>query len=269
MTRARALLLAEACCLLLLGASLSWLALSEHYWRLLNPKFLPVTLAAGVLSLLLGLVHPLGRAVRGRLSSLVGVAVFLLLFGVTLVGMLEQKAVEPVALFDPGPPPAPSVTFADAPEPVIEPSRISSGGVDYVKLNTMELLLRVDGHDAAVVGPVAVQGMASRLPDDAYGPRFALCRVTVTCCLADAVATGFVVRAALPEQVADHSWVRVLGRLAPLAGEVPGLGEVQAPMSMFTVLHQEYQLAATLVEPVSEPQIPFIFEYRDQEPYAY
>jgi hypothetical protein len=293
----RTLLLAEGLALLLAGAFLAGFSLSGDYWRLLHPKFQPLTLATGLGLLLLGALHPfsLRLAGRGRLSSLLAMLVFLALAGFAvgphvLNGDRNQNQASPGAAlggFDPGPAPGSGSLFSpDAYGDVDDGPRLTHEGNEYVKLNVVELWMIADGdgdsdveggatpgsdaQDLGTGGRVALRGQVRLLPAaEGAPPRFAIVRVAVVCCLADAVASGFVVQGPMPEGVKEGDWVRVLGTTEPLEGAAPRLGDVYTPGVTLTVLHETLAIGPDAVEPAPMPDPPFLFEFRMDEPFAW
>lgn len=271
----RVLVWCEAAALAALAAGLLWLPLSEAYWYFLNPKFKPLTLAAGAVALAAALAHPWGRG-RGKRSSLGSMLLFLglaawavaaVLGSAGAAGPAPDAAPQSTVLngFDAGPPPGPSPTFDGAPLP--DPGRLEYQGREFVKLNLMELWLLADDPKAGPPERLALRGRV--FPLAGKTDRFVLSRIAVTCCLADAVAVSFVVEGKVPQGVAQGDWVRLLGGLVPLDGRAPALGEVMHPGVSMTVVHEESMLRAESVETVPPPPIPFMFDYRAEEPFVY
>jgi hypothetical protein len=108
--------------------------------------------------------------------------------------------------------------------------------------------------------------MKSRALADAG--QFALMRVAVFCCLADAVAMGFRVAYDQPDEMADGQWVEVYGTLKRLPHRLPEPG-LHMPGLFLSAVSDSYFLVPDVISPIQEPEIPFMFEFRKAEPYAY
>lgn len=103
-----------------------------------------------------------------------------------------------------------------------------------------------EGREITVTGfVVAPQTAASQqgLPRLAATDSFALARMTIWCCAADAYALGFAVEAPAGTQVEPDQWVRVHGRLHSRGGKA-------------------LALEADSVEAVDAPDQEFVFEER-------
>jgi uncharacterized membrane protein YcgQ (UPF0703/DUF1980 family) len=94
----------------------------------------------------------------------------------------------------------------------------------------------------------------------------------VTCCLADAVAVGLVIEPAQLEpldQYVSGQWVKVYGRLQPINTPLTGLDDFAMKGIFFTSIHQDYVFKAEMIEEIPTPEYPPMFEFQQQEPYAY
>lgn len=247
----RLLAKSEAMLLASLGLYMLALARSDSYWLLLNPKYAWLTAAGGVgvtlVAFALFLV-PAGRPGAWRMLAMAGFVLLLVLHD-------------------------PQMSMAPRPALTLEgisaaPSRIELDGREYVRINTAELFFLARQADPArlALGYVA-QGLVARTPDmDARG-ELALLRLTVNCCLADAVGLGVRVRAGDPASWENGQWIRVHGRLAS-SPNAETLAVPQLPGAFVTALAEGFILEAEGIE-TAEPELPFIFEVRQEEPYAY
>ena len=233
------------------------LAAEGRYWQYLNPKYLPLTAAAAVLLALLGLGAPFLRVSR---FSLWRHAAFGLLLGLWLFGGADS-------FFSPDED-ASVPTLAAAPRPADgEPSRLVLDGREYVKINIGELYGKAEAGETG--GAWVTRGFVIRHPDllDPAG-ELGLFRVSLFCCFADATTVGLVVTGVRPEEFRSGQWVRVFGRLEPrpLPEALAGL-RVQGAFS--TMIQARAVFRADRVEPVPPPEPAFMFDWRDDEPYAY
>ena len=106
---------------------------------------------------------------------------------------------------------------------------------------------------------------SGRLDDRGY---FAVVRNFVFCCQADMIGMGFPVKYNRPGDFSDGQWVEIYGTLERLDKQVPVDGLRPEGMRIIT-LSSTFGLVPTKVAKIEEPEIPFIFEVRDSEPYAY
>jgi hypothetical protein len=142
-------------------------------------------------------------------------------------------------------------------------------GIEYIKLNTAELFLIAEQHKDRIPLKYAVRGFVVRSPELDRVKRFALLRVHMFCCLADAVAVGFVVPHDQVETLRTGQWVRVAGVLKSESQDRKTLQSVRMENVPFSAVNEKYVLVPDRVDPVDPPQFQFIFEFRDEEPYAY
>jgi uncharacterized repeat protein (TIGR03943 family) len=247
-----------------LAGFMAWLVLWGDYWMYLNPRFKPVTLAAAGLLAVLGVYavrRPVARPSRGRALAYLALAV---LAGLTEGGV--QRLTERIDSdpFDVRP-------TLPAPSPGPRPSRMTAGGREYVPINAGELYdIAAKGSDAPAFGrPYVLRGFVHRSPELDARNAFVLFRLAVWCCFADSTAVGFTVR--LPEGATppdDKSWIVAYGHLE----EVPAgkRQEITLPGLSFSSVAPAAVLAADRLEAAPlAPEEAYMFEWRQEEPYAY
>ncbi|WP_029897177.1 hypothetical protein [Desulfohalovibrio reitneri] len=247
-----------------LGGLLAVLAESEIYWRFLNPRFQLLTLITGGTLLACGACLPFARDLRPNLWQTAVLVAFL---------ALAALAMEPAGTksFAPGPPPGSTFSLGQRPEPR-GPSRLTRGGTEYVRLSPPELHMLLDERpEYAGSTPFAMRGQVRRSPAlDARG-EIALVRTVVVCCFADALAVGMPVRVDDPADYEDGQWLRVLGRLREAAD--PAAREEDTPPAtpgvIMTILPHDRVFIPDHAEPVEPPKIPYAFEVRSKEPFAF
>lgn len=257
--------LLEGLTLLAYGLLLSGLARSDRYWYFLNPKYAPVTLSAGIVLAVVGLGVLLfpgeRRASPGRLLRTALLAAFLGLasFAISRAG------------FDAGAGPDQTVTGkADValPAPEDTAARETLDGHEYVRLNLAELFLLLDRHQAEVPARFTARGVVRRTPElDRLG-LFVIERVAVTCCLADAVAAAFLVHGD-PSGLREGRWVAVYGRAEPLSDRSLARKILRTPGVSMTVVNEKFRIAAEAVTPIPAPDMPYIFDFHEREPFAW
>jgi len=134
-----------------------------------------------------------------------------------------------------------------------------------VKINLVELIVREEQKKTAPGDRFVLWGYARRTPQlDAAG-FVVLERLLVTCCFADAVAVGVVVKVDDPGRFKDGEWVRVAGRVSPFPADMPKTA-YNAPGAMAAQLCEAFILDADSAEADGAPDLPFIFDVRDEEP---
>jgi uncharacterized repeat protein (TIGR03943 family) len=232
------------------------LVLAGDYWRFLNPKFKWVTGTTAAVLLFTGTVAVLRPGGRPSVSRIV---IFLLFLRILTMGMSG------------------STSFVKGFSAVLghrdnagEASRLVMNGRDYVKINLAELYHLADKNPESeeTSRPYVMRGRVMKSRALADAGQFALMRIAVFCCLADAVAMGFRVADDLPDKIADGQWVEVYGTLKPLPHKLPEPG-VHVPGLFLSVVSDSHILVPDRIIPIEEPEIPFMFEFRKAEPYAY
>ncbi|MEG6506910.1 hypothetical protein [Nitratidesulfovibrio sp. 1201_IL3209] len=194
--------------------------------------------------------------------------------------------------------------FDDAPAPAggddeLGP-RATYGGTEYVRINLAELfLLEQRDRPEELAGRYVFRGAVTRHPAlDAQGA-VAVFRVSLYCCLADATAGGFAVRPGVREPagkphadarpapepgtaptrpvpasrdilagLGDGQWVEVYGHLT--REKLPAKLARLAPRDVFAgSLNSGWVFTADAVRLIPPPGDPFIFQWREAEPYLW
>jgi hypothetical protein len=269
----------EGLILLCMGSLMAGLALSRQYWNFLNPKFSPLTLTAGVCIGVCGLALLLkpepGRGTTSRLLRQAALLVFLIL----AAGAWEQTARElpPEASFT-GPRGLSATagaqtggqTGAEAEIPA-EPQgpRVTRDGVEYVRLNLAELYIMLDKGRKDFPAHFALRAQLTR--PAALGGRALLSRIAVVCCLADSLDLGFISEGQGLDAAADGKWVEVYGHLQPLdaAGKKAAKAGAGGHELSLRIINPAKRIVAEHVEIIHTPDPPFLFEFREKEPFAW
>lgn len=255
----------EAAVLALTGLGMGLTALGQEYWLLLNPKFRPLTLAAAAGCLLAGLALLLRAKARPRFWR---VALFAAFLG--CLALFHIQSAGPDQMDGAFPPPAGLSGDNLAPD---EPgaSRLTLGGREYVRLNTAELASLAAGQELEAGGRFATRGLVLTSPELSAQGLYGLVRVQIVCCLADAVAVGVLVRGEPP--VGDQEWARVAGRAVATGSLADGLeplvSSLSLPGMLLTYVETGFVLDAERAETTEPPAMPYIFEVRDAEPFAF
>jgi uncharacterized repeat protein (TIGR03943 family) len=245
--------LIEGCIVVALGLAMSVLVRADNYWLYLHPKFKWLTLTAGIILVLVGAIALL----YNRRPNLSRIVIFLTFSTLASVGYFLPN---PTSSATSGPPEEASSK---------EESRIVLDGEEYIKINLGELYaISEKGLEEDRAAHYVARGIVKRNPElDEIG-QFVLLRVFIWCCFADAVAVGFRVQDDQPEEFLDGQWVRVYGKLQSLPSQLAE-PTVQVKGILSKALHKTDGILAARVEKIEPPPIPFMFEFRKSEPYAY
>lgn len=247
--------LIEACLLVAMGTFMAVLSQSNIYWQFINPKYSWLTLVSGVVLTVIGFASLLNHQKQRKVSEFLGVLVFLFLAGTAVV------------------------SFGDTVESGFGGSLTSSGyestgepsvtldGVEYIKINGAELLLAEKEGAVSVGQPYAVQGAVIRSPKLDEAGYIGLGRLNITCCFADSIGVLTLVRVSTPDEHVHGTWVRVLGELeegVPIPGEA-----IVLDGTLTGVRSDQFSLRAVEIAEQPVEGVPFIFEVKEQAPYAY
>jgi len=259
----------DGLCLLCLGGFMAALARSNLYWYFLNPKFSGLTACAGALLLLVGLallLRPLpSKATPGRLWRQAVLLCFLSL-AATSWGQAASEQFPAAAN------PAATEGIATAPEPEapvdLHPVK---NGAEYLRLNLAELYIMLDKGRTDLPPRFALRAPVLRTPElDARG-HVLVRRIAVVCCLADSLDLGFLVRSADLAGINSGDWVEVFGSLEPLpvadADLLKLVPKGEGPSLSLT--YPKARIRAEGIEPIPAPEFPYLFEFREAEPFAW
>ncbi len=262
--------LCETCLFCLIGSFMVVLACSSEYWRYIHPKYSWLSITAGSIIILLGIATFFNRSKKARASELIAFLIFCIIaFASTSLPTPFMGAEHEAGLEDLGPE-EPPLSFTGLPEPTQEQQspRLTIDGKEYIKINQAELIV-LDGDKRVQPGDrYVIQGSVVRTPVlDASGV-VAVARLLITCCFADAAATAYLVNVPSPEAFENGEWVRVAGRIQT---EAESLKQITLPVpgAITTVIGENYMLQSDEIQPDKPTGLPFLFQIRNQEPYAY
>ena len=244
----------EGLIVLAVGLAMCGLVVADNYWMYLHPKFKWLTLSAGIILMLVGTIATL----YNRRPSPIRIAIFIAFGAITLMGYFL---------------PNPTPTAASGPlveTSATEQPRLIFENQEYIKINLGELTMIGEGElDDRMTGLYVARGIVKRTPKLDELRQFVLFRVFMWCCFADAVAVG--IRVQYNEQLEglrDGEWVRVFGTLHQLPSGLAG-PKVQVKGIISKSVNRFHGLTAVKVEEIEPPAMPYMFEFRRTEPYAY
>lgn len=244
----------EGLILFVLGAYGGLLVFLGDYWRYLNPKFMKLTGAAAIMLMITGVAALFNPARKARPSRII---VFLLFLGLITFGVFGSA-------FLPG-----SRTASQGDEAANLPPRVTVDGREYTRINLAELY-QLGEKPESEESPkfVAVRGFVQRSEElDSQG-QFAILRTAVFCCLADSVAMGFRVRYDRVKELADGQWVEMYATFERSPKKLPAPA-LRVQGITLVVLSKSALLVPSKTIPIDEPEIPYIFDIREHEPFAY
>jgi uncharacterized repeat protein (TIGR03943 family) len=241
--------------LLAIGGFASFLIIAGNYWYYLNPKFEWLTGFTAVALIAAGVV----TLVKPRRSlSISRIAIFLVFIMVLAAGAYSGIPRATQTQSDS------SAESASEKEP-----RATLDGVEYVRINLAELLWITEKQIPEKLSHhYVVRGIVERsdlLDDLGY---FAIVRNLVNCCLADSMGFGLPVKYSRMNDFSDGQWVAVYGTVDRL-GEKVSMESLRPDRMRLITLSSNYGLVPTKIVKIEEPAFPFIFETRDDEPYAW
>jgi hypothetical protein len=254
----------EGLILLVIGAYAGVLVLFGDYWRFLNPKFKWLT---GLTAAMLMLVGAIAVFRPNKRPSLCRIVIFLILLIVLLAGQIGLPGHQQTGAKSRGEPAVANKLSGENPADAI--TRVTMDGREYIRINLVELeFLCQDRQADKLAMSYVVRGVVRRSKRlDRLG-QFALLRNVVVCCLADSIGFGFRVQDDRLKKVADGQWVEVYGTLKGLSQKLPEPG-LHIREMRFTELSKSHILIPTKIIKIPAPEIPFIFDCKETEPYAF
>lgn len=244
----------EACLLIGMGAFMLVLAQSEMYWQFLNPKYSWLTFTAGALIVLIAYSLLFDVRRKRRVSEMLGVVVFLCLAGTALQTSQSFDELAPKGLSNVG-------------EQQQSAPTMELGGVEYTKINVMELLAGEIQGWVQEGGAYAVQGAVVRTPELDQAGFIGVGRLLIQCCFADAIGALLLVKVEDPESYVANQWVQAVGVLK--AGTLPPGDYIPMPGALSAMRGEKYFLEGVDVKTAPVEGTPFVFEVRSAPPYAY
>ena len=228
-----------------LGVFMLALIYSGTYALFMNPRFQMLTGATGAALCLAGLVFALAPA--GRPDPFRTTA-FGLLSALLLLCVSTPSNYPPVVALAP-----PAVT-----REAVSPT-LTYAGKPYLKMNPARLVFQLMDSQTPSAD-IVTRGIVKRSPQLDRAGLFALFRVNMVCCLADAVAIGVMVKPESGEIPPEGRWVTVYGAVERLAepGSVTDVGGVEA--APYAVLYDGALLRAAIIRPAAPPAFPYVFE---------
>ncbi len=296
----------DGLCLLCLGGFMVALARSGWYWYFLNPKFSPLTLGAGALLCVVGLALMLrpkpGAATSGRLLRQ---AVLLAFLSLAATAWDQATALPDFGALNPAAYQQEIDALAQepaAPQAPVDLHPLKDGNT-YTRLNLPELYIMVDKGRTDYPAHFAMRVLVVRTPELTARGHVLLRRTAVVCCLADSLELGFLARGkdGIFDGVQSGQWVEVFGRLEPLpdqelakknSREPAGAGGsatgnatdskaadksdkdlVQAAPTgqgpSISLTNPKFRVQVESVERIQPPGFPYVFEFREKEPFAW
>ncbi len=254
----------EGLILLAIGAYAGLLVVYGEYGRFLNPKFKWLTGLTAAMLILLGTITLFKTNKR---VSYFRISLFLIFLGIIFGGNLGRpvrpKADSKVLVA------SPADSMSRVENRIEKQSRLTMNGFEYIKINLGELYTlcqkpKPDKIDKRYV----VQGIVKRTEQTDRLGQFVLLRSAVVCCLADSVGVGFRVKCDRVNELKDGQWVEVYGTLRNLSRKLP-TPHLRVKEIRLAVLCDSHILIPARIVGTAEPETPFMFEFKETEPYEF
>ncbi len=236
----------EGLLIVLLGAFMGLLLLSDHYWLFLNPKFTWLSASAAGILTVVGVIAVFHPRPHGNPIGIVIFSGFLLLSVWSTSRELQYPTMgPPTARVDPAGP---------------EEARMFLNGREYIRINIAELFSLCEERKGEAIGErFVVRGYVMVPTDAGTAGGWIVARTLVTCCLADAVAVGFRVLGDVPAQASLNAveagrWIQVFGRMQALPEVEPDV-ELKIIQGVPLLLHPRYTLMAEFLTETAELNI--------------
>jgi hypothetical protein len=243
----RLLLAVDGAILLGLGAYMLLLSSADAYSGLLNPKFRALTAAAAA---------GLCTAAAAFLIRPTGGPDGLRTLGFAVLGALVW-----VGTGGSGPASSPGLTLRPPESRPAPAPHLSRDGRLFLKSNPVRLFFLMQTEDGLKPGErFATRGVVRRSAQLDRSGRFAVMRVNMVCCLADAVAMGVMVEAGGLPPVADGEWVAVFGRMRRLPEPEPVADAARPGGTAWALIGDRAVLVAEALERIDPPRFPYVFE---------
>jgi uncharacterized repeat protein (TIGR03943 family) len=245
------------------GAYIFYLILSGSYPNFLNPKFVWLTGSCGALLILMGIV-----TLFIRLSVKISAVIIMILFVIIcLLAPAVRLHGEELNKINPSDP-------AWQIRPELHSTKVTINGNDYIPINIAEMYMILYNNPPKKVNEIikknnyVFRGFIYRNQKLEKLGQFAVMRVAMSCCIADAVALGFRIKTEDEANYKNDDWVRVYGHLEKFK---PDKLEETVDISGIanTDLKNDFMFIADKLEPDREPQSPFIVEWKEKAPFAY
>lgn len=261
----------EGLMILAVGLYMLTLSTSDFYWTLFNPKFRWLTMLGGFTASLSGLALFFAPAEKPKPTRLASFAFLLYILasyqpqdGLVDNSPAGQRVSSGFTGGLTGEMPSQGSQSGGG------PSRETVDGVEYVRLNVAELLFLMGGQGQTPLDtPFTTRGVVRRTPQLDAQNEIVLSRIAVVCCLADAVEVGVRVRVDDPTAYADGTWYKVRGSLLDQPLPDKSLSRFQSTAGVMAITEARYLLAPKTLEPTDPPGLPYVFDIRTKEPFAY
>lgn len=240
--------------MILIGANILVFVFSGQYWILLNPKYAMVTAAAGFVCCLLGALLVVRPATLQRQTLFSALLILCLLCSLNIYLLLRPQ----------GSSSGFSASVSERMDRKV--SRETRFDKEYIRINIAELATLVE------IGSPLIETQNFLFRGQIYqsgAGESVVVRTAVACCLADAISIGIRVGTDAPPAVEDGQWVKVYGRVVKVSDENSTSRQLKKATRLMTVVQPGVQIRADAVEETPPPDFSPIFQFQQQEPFAY
>ncbi len=240
--------------MILTGINILLFISSGQYWTLLNPKYMMVTTVTGYAFGLIGLILVLLPATLKRST---------LFSALIILGLLSTLNVS-IWLNQQGRSPQSSLSLEEHIDRLYSREKLMDK--EYIKINIAELTTLIENKSSQIgADNFLFRGQIYRSGTDEYQ----VLRTVVSCCLADAITIGLRIRTNFPIDYADGQWIKVYGCITEDTKREPSDHHFAKTTGFMTVIQPGVVFQADVLKNVDPPDFPLIFQFRQEEPFAY
>lgn len=258
--------------LFITGSLMAAVLIRNDFWLFLHPKLRFFSLSAAALIIVSSIVSAVLSKIRPKKWYFI---VFILFIGMFVVGF-TGKTGKSAAANRAAPETGAALGENDPGQEWAAPDsstavRFTYREKEYVPINLGELYLLSKFDDQLLIeSRFAVRGIVKRRLKYDEKKQILIARVAVTCCLADATVLLYRVGVPEPEAFTDGEWVLVLGHVQKETideNEIPD--EIKVDEIRYFAIEGEHIMAADVVKKANPPAVPYMFQFKTEEPFAF
>lgn len=141
-------------------------------------------------------------------------------------------------------------------------------GYEYIPINVVELTNLLDlSPEEALGNKYLMQGIVHRAESLEKRGLFGVYRLSMVCCIADAVAFAIKVKNNGSHDFSSGQWVKIYGSLVELEKNARSKHVETKGASLY--VNEGYILNPDKLEKIPEPKEPYVTEWNFKEPFVY
>lgn len=238
---------------ILIGLNILMFVYSGQYWTLINPKYSPVTAAAGCTCALFGIILVIRPTVLPRQTLLSAMLILGLLSALNMsLGLRPQGSSHA------------SVSLSEKIDRQF--SREKRLDQEYIKINIAELTTLIES-DSPLIQAEQFLFRGQIYQSETGEP--VVFRTAVACCLADAISVGVRIKTSTPIGDTEGQWVKIYGRVIEDTESPSTARRIDKIGSFMAIIQPGVVIQADAVEKIDPPEFNLMFQFRREEPFAY